>query len=149
MERYRAIIIKDGKIALMERHKQGRHFFAFPGGGRERGETPSQCCEREVLEEFGIKVKAKNMIYEIYQNGTKQGFFVCDWLEGEIHKTGAEEYTQKDVNVSGTYEPGLFDLSEIENLPVKPQEILEELLKDLKQNKNLDFETKVIQVENM
>ncbi len=27
------ILIEDGKLALMERHKQGRHYFAFPGGG--------------------------------------------------------------------------------------------------------------------
>ncbi len=149
MERYRAIIIKDGKIALMERHKKGRHFFVFPGGGREKGETEKECCEREVLEEFGIKVKAKNMIYQIFQNNTKQGFFVCDWIDGEIHKTDAEEYTKKDVNISGTYDPGLFDLELLKTLPVKPSEIKDVLIEDLKNNKNLDFALKTIDVENM
>lgn len=149
MERYRAIIIKDGKIALMERNKKGRHFFAFPGGGMEKGETPKECCEREVLEEFGIKVQAKNMVYQIVQNGTKQGFFVCDWLDGQIHKTDAEEYTKKDVNVSGTYDPGLFDLNKLKNMPVKPQEVRDELLKDLEMGTDFLFDTKTIEVENM
>lgn len=150
MERYRAIIIKDGQIALMERHKKGKHFFVFPGGGKEKGETPKECCEREVFEEFGIKVEAKNMIYQIFQNGTKQGFFVCEWLEGEIHKTDAEEYTKKDVNISGTYDPGLFDLKMLKNMPIKPPEVRNIFLKDLEKHKNLELlPLKTVEVENM
>ena len=92
-ERYRGIIIKDDKIALMKRTKRGKRFYVFPGGGLEENETPEQCCKREVLEEFGINVEPQYMIYEITQKNTKQGFFVCKWIDGKIQKTDAEEYT--------------------------------------------------------
>ena len=132
-ERYRAIIIKDGKLVVMERHKNGRHYFVFPGGGREGNETEAECCEREVLEEFGITVKAQQMIYFMEQSGTLQGFFVCEWISGQIHKTDAVEYTSYQPEVYGTYNPTTIKLSEIKNYPtLYPKEIAEQLKKDLK-----------------
>lgn len=132
-ERYRAIIIKDGKLAVMERHKQGRHYFVFPGGGREGSETPEECCEREVLEEFGIVVKAKKMIYFMEQAGTLQGFFVCDWISGNIHKTDAVEYSSYNPEIYGTYNPVQIHLNELENyLTLYPKEINNQLIEDLK-----------------
>ncbi len=133
-ERYRAIIIKDGKLVVMERFKNGRHYWVFPGGGREGEETEAECCEREVMEEFGIEVKAKKMIYFMEQSGTLQGFFVCDWINGEIHKTDAVEYSSYDPDVYGTYNPTTINVDELENYPtLYPQEIAEQLIKDLKQ----------------
>lgn len=133
MERYRAIIVKNGRIALMERHKNGNHFYVLPGGKREEFETEKECCQREVFEEFGIVVQAKNMIYEILQNETKQGFFVCDWVAGEIHKTEAEEYTKKDVSIYGTYNPNMFHIDNLESYNILPPEIKQQLIEDFKQ----------------
>ena len=131
-ERYRAIIIKDGKLAVMERHKQGRHYFVFPGGGREGNETPEECCEREVLEEFGIVVKAKKMIYFMEQVGTYQGFFVCEWISGSIHKTDAVEYTSYKPEIYGTYNPIQININELKKYPTfYPKEIVEQLVEDL------------------
>lgn len=131
-ERYRAIIIKDGKLAVMERHKNGRHYWVFPGGGLEGKETPAECCEREVMEEFGIEVKAKNMIYFMEQESTLQGFFVCDWISGNIHKTDAVEYSSYNPDVYGTYNPILINLNELDKYPtLYPKEIAAQLKKDL------------------
>ena len=131
-ERYRAIIIKDGNLVVMERHKNGRHYWVYPGGGKEGNETPEECCEREVMEEFGIEVKAKKMIYFMEQADTLQGFFVCDWTGGEIHKTDAVEYTSYKPDVYGTYNPTTIKLSEINKYPtLYPKEITAQLLKDL------------------
>ena len=132
-ERYRAIIIKDGKLALMERRKNGRHYWVYPGGGLEGNETKEECCEREVMEEFGIKVKAKKMIYFMEQEDTLQGFFVCNWISGNIHKTDAVEYSTYDPELYGTYNPTLIDLSKIDDYdPIYPREITNQLKADLK-----------------
>ncbi len=33
------VLIENGKVALIERHRAGKHYFVFPGGGVEEGET--------------------------------------------------------------------------------------------------------------
>ncbi len=50
----RAIIIRNGKIALVKSLKEG--FYKFPGGGMEDGETHTDTLIREVLEETGLKI---------------------------------------------------------------------------------------------
>ena len=135
-ERYRAIIIKDDKICLMERCKKGKHFYVFPGGKREENETEKECCERELLEEFGINVKAKKMIYKITQKGEEQGYFVCEWISGEIHKTDAEEYSQNDSSLYGTYNPTQLPLKDLEKTLIFPSEVKFQIIKDLKKYGN-------------
>ncbi len=132
-ERYRAIIIKDGRLLVMKRERNGRRFCVLPGGSIEPGETPQECCTRELAEEFGITIKPLRLIYEIKQGLTKQGFFVADWISGEIHKTDAEEYTTNDVSKYGTYEPSTISLDELDSANLLPIEVKEQLKSDLKE----------------
>ena len=131
IERYRAIIIKDNNILLMRRCIENREFYVFPGGKLEENETPTQCCERELAEEFGIKVKVKKMIYLTHQLESKQGFFLCDWVSGKIHKTDAVEYTGKDNAHFGTYEPTTVPLTQIPDITLYPCEVAQHLNEDL------------------
>ncbi len=67
-EAARAIIIKDGKIALIKSKKGG--WYKFPGGGIEEGETAADAAIRETLEETGLvlrreSVKEYGMVHEI------------------------------------------------------------------------------------
>jgi len=52
----RAVIVRDGKVALVKSGKEG--YFKFPGGGIERGETHVQTLCRETMEEAGLKIRA-------------------------------------------------------------------------------------------
>ena len=53
--RARVIIIRDDTIALIERYRAGRHYYVFPGGGVEPGETDRQALFRELREEAGLR----------------------------------------------------------------------------------------------
>lgn len=44
-----------GGVVLL---RNGRDEWELPGGRLERGETPKECVEREVLEETGLTVSA-------------------------------------------------------------------------------------------
>ena len=57
---YRAAILlfQGDKIALIERHRSGMHYFTFPGGHVEEGETPEQTAVREAEETFRLGVPA-------------------------------------------------------------------------------------------
>ncbi|EJQ49494.1 hypothetical protein IEQ_02949 [Bacillus cereus BAG6X1-2] len=43
-----AIIVQEGKIALIKRVREDEMYFVFPGGGIEEGETPEEATRREV-----------------------------------------------------------------------------------------------------
>ena len=60
------IIARDGKF-LIGRRKAAKRlggFWEFPGGKREPNETPQQCLEREIWEEFGIRIRAGEFLAE-------------------------------------------------------------------------------------
>lgn len=59
-----ALLKKDGKYLIAQR-KVGDSLaglWEFPGGKVEQGETPEQCLERELREEFGVKTKVKKFV---------------------------------------------------------------------------------------
>ena len=76
----RAVIIKDGKIAMAYSRKY--NYYKFPGGGIELAESMEDALIREVSEETGLRV-IKNSIQEYgqvhrVQKGTKEDIFIQD-----------------------------------------------------------------------
>jgi 8-oxo-dGTP diphosphatase len=91
------VLIKDEKVALIERHRAGLHYFVFPGGGVNAGESPEQAAIREAMEELGIEVVIKQKVAEV-QVGRKsrQVYFLVDQIGGEFGTGSGEEYTDSD-----------------------------------------------------
>jgi 8-oxo-dGTP diphosphatase len=59
-----AVVIKDGKVLLVKRGvdpKKG--LWAIPGGSLKLGETLQEGAEREIMEETGIIIRAKEPVY--------------------------------------------------------------------------------------
>lgn len=61
-----AILVKDGKVLIAKRKSGDKlpHKWEFPGGKVEAGETPQECLQREMHEEFGIDVGVGEYIGE-------------------------------------------------------------------------------------
>ena len=59
-----AVVIHDRRVLLVQRGKPpARGQWAIPGGRVELGETLQAAAERETLEETGVQVHAKDVIY--------------------------------------------------------------------------------------
>jgi len=118
MMRVRAgiVLIKDDKVALIERHRAGLDYFVFPGGGMNAGETPEQAAIRETMEELGIEVVIKQRVAEI-QLGLKsrQVYFLVEHVSGEFGTGTGEEFTDADPNDpdEGVYVPIWMPISEL------------------------------------
>ena len=59
-----AVVIKGGKVLLVKRGvdpKKG--LWAIPGGSLKLGETLQEGAEREIMEETGITIRAKEPVY--------------------------------------------------------------------------------------
>ena len=116
------ILIEENKLALIERHRAGRHYFAFPGGGVDKGETPEQAAVRETQEELGILVEVKQKVAEVIINGNTQFYFLAKKLSGEFGTGTGEEYGEYDP-VHGTYLPLWMPLSDVLIQNVVPREL--------------------------
>ena len=89
----RAVIIRDGKILLSHETRSG--WWLVPGGGIEEGETPEECCVREVEEETGYIVQPIQeflILYEYYEECRYiSHYFICKVSGcGQINLTEAE-----------------------------------------------------------
>ena len=59
-----AIVIRDGKVLLVKRGvPPSEGLWAIPGGMIELGETIQQAAEREIYEETGIRIQAREPVY--------------------------------------------------------------------------------------
>jgi 8-oxo-dGTP diphosphatase len=59
-----AIVFKEDKILLVKRNKPpGKGGWAIPGGSVNLGETLQQAAEREIQEETGLLIKAKDPVH--------------------------------------------------------------------------------------
>ncbi len=86
--RSRAIILREGpggaEVALVERRRDGRLYYVFPGGGVEPGESPAEAVVREVAEELGLRVAPGRLVAEVAAGDAVQYFFVVSITGGRF-----------------------------------------------------------------
>lgn len=59
-----AVIVKDEKILTVKKIAyDNKTMYILPGGGQEHGETLKEAVIRECLEETGLNVEAKELLY--------------------------------------------------------------------------------------
>lgn len=91
------LIHRDGRY-LIARRKPGVHlagFWEFPGGKREGDESLTECLQRELLEELGVRVDLP-ILYRIVRHDYSEKivelhFFHCAIEEGEAAPVDCEE----------------------------------------------------------
>ena len=126
-----AVLIENDKVALIERYRDGKHYFVFPGGGADEGETPEQAAIREMEEETGLRVSVKHKLAEIYFGLSTQHYFLVECLGGEFGSGTGEEYTDANPNhpAQGIYIPIWMPIAELpEHEDVYPAEVVELVL---------------------
>lgn len=88
------LIFRERKLLITQR-RPGDHLgglWEFPGGKREQNESFEACLERELMEELGIVVKARELIGRVthrYPEKTvRLQFYRCDWVRNEPRAIG-------------------------------------------------------------
>ncbi len=78
------VVIRENKVLLVK-HAYGaaKGKYLIPGGFSENGELPQQTAEREVLEETGVSVKAKELIAVRFTEQEVWCIFNAVYVEGE------------------------------------------------------------------
>jgi 8-oxo-dGTP pyrophosphatase MutT (NUDIX family) len=116
------ILIEDNRIALIERHRAGRHYFTFPGGGVDKGESHEAAAMREMQEELGLHVRVIRKVAEVLFNGNPQPYFLVKTEAGEFGTGTGKEFGEYDPT-RGTYHPMWMPIAEILEKNVVPRDL--------------------------
>jgi len=115
-----ALIVQNDAIAVIERHRAGKHYFTFPGGGVEPGETPEQAAVREVLEELGLHIQVVRRVAEVWFRGERQDHFLAEATGGTFGTGKGEEFNGAHRPLHGTYRPLWMPVAELPGKLVLP-----------------------------
>jgi len=121
-----AILIEEDRLAMIERHRSGLHYYSFPGGAVEPDETPEDAVVREMEEETGLQVMVKRRIAYVWFRGRRQEFFLVARVSGEFGTGTGEEYQPPPLGKSpssGTYHPLWLPLADLASYNVLPPEM--------------------------
>lgn len=129
------ILIKDNKLLMIHRIKEGKEYYVLPGGGVEENEKVGDAVIRELKEETSIAAEIDRLLYSHhYDDGSEQYFFLCRYVSGnaELDKNSPE--AKKVIDNKEVFEPIWVDVDELENLLIYPLEIRDFLIRDIKNN---------------
>lgn len=118
------ILIEDDRLALIERHRGDLHYFIFPGGGIDEGESEEKAAIREAEEELGIVVEIIQKAAELTRPSGRQFYFLVRHVNGEFGTGTGEEYGEYNPKY-GTYLPLWMPMNEVLQKNVLPRELAE------------------------
>ena len=130
----RAVIFNgDEKLLMIERHRDGEHYFVLPGGHVNAGETPELAAVREVREETGLEVSIDKLLYTSSDDkfGNNQRIYLCTYRGGEpaLQPDSIEAYLQASGELQ-EWKPAWFTLEELKEKIVYPVGLLRYLQED-------------------
>ena len=132
-----ALIMRDNKVLIARRSTGDENVMGkweFPGGKVEQGEDEARAIEREIEEEFELKIKAnKFLINNVCSYPTKTvdlRLYDCEYISGDfkLHDHSEYKWVSKDELLS--YDDADKELKHqvvddcVANLPARCKEIL-------------------------
>jgi 8-oxo-dGTP diphosphatase len=126
-----AVLVHDGRVLLIRRGKEPlRGRWLIPGGTVEWGETLEQAVVREVEEETGLVVRAREMVAvldRIHRDGDEisHHFVIVDYLCELVSGTLRAGSDAEDAALVPVAELPAYDV------PAKALEVIEEGLRRL------------------
>ncbi len=144
-----AILVKGDEVLLIYR-KNVKEYFVFPGGGVEDGESVEQAVIREMQEETTIDVSINKLLYHhIYDDGTQQFFYLCDYVKGEPKLREDSEEKMKMLEGKDFYEPLWIKIEKLSTMLVYPLEVRDLLIEDYKKHFIDPVKELVIKISNL
>lgn len=131
------VLIKEDKVALIERYRAGFHYYLFPGGGLDDDETVEKAAIRETVEELGIEVVIKQKVAEVQLGQrSRQIYFLVEQTGGEFGTGTGEEFVEsnRDNPQKGIYIPMWMPIEELrQHANIYPPEVARLVLRAVKE----------------
>lgn len=122
------MLLDRDRVCLIQRVRDGKTYFSFPGGGVEPGETPEQAAAREALEELGVEVVLERLVADLHLRGRRQYYYLARIVGGRFGSGQGEEMSSAVDSERGSYTPVWVTLEHARHADVRPRELSRALL---------------------
>lgn len=90
---------EEGKILMVRQSHEGKDIWMVPGGAIEGGENAAEAAVREVLEETGLTVRIKRLLWHIEEVSETRGqrfvnYFLAEKTSGTLGLGSDPEFDQ-------------------------------------------------------
>ena len=110
-------MVKDNKILLIRRFKNGEEYWVLPGGGVEDGENLDEALTREVREETCLDLLKYDFLGSCEEEGSEHYFYSCVLDNGVPEIGGPEKENNCKTN---TYVLEWILINEVKKMSVYP-----------------------------
>lgn len=121
----RVVFLKDDKILLIHRFKNGKEYYVAPGGGIEEGETPEEAAIREAKEETSLDIVLGKKISEVEESNVHTKLFFVESFEGKLELGGPEAEKNGPEN---SYSLEWFPVSNLKDVLLYPESLVDDLV---------------------
>ena len=110
---------------MMERQKDNRHYWVFPGGGVEDQETFEAAALREAMEEVSLTIFRLSYLFTVNNGGREERFFLAVDFAGEAKLgSGPEQEKSSQTNIYLPRWVAIGKLCELELFPIEAKRAL-------------------------
>jgi 8-oxo-dGTP diphosphatase len=113
----RGIVQYENSILLMERWRNGLHYFSIPGGHIEPNEHPENTVVREFVEETTVSIAIDYPIFEYTDNNYRHLIYLCTYVGGQpLLPLDSEESLRS--NNSNRFKPDWVGIASLPYIPM-------------------------------
>ena len=113
-----AVVLRDGRVLVIKRHRDGVDYAVLPGGGGEPGESSAEAAVRELYEETTLTAEIDRLLWTGDHGGRPAAYFLMKGVTGEPALSGSEAEANCPAN---SFEPLWATAEDLVSLDLKPE----------------------------
>lgn len=123
-----SVVVRDDRVLVIKRRRQGIEYAVLPGGGIERGETAREAALRELHEETTLSAGKARELWHRHDSAREATYFLCSDVAGTAILSGEESLEHSPANSFALAWVGAESFDEIGLQPHGIRELVRELL---------------------
>lgn len=126
-----AILIEDGQVAMIERRREGRLYYVFPGGHVKTGEGLEAAVIREVKEELGLDVRVIRLVAHSTYMDRPHFYYLVEKTGGVFGSGTGKELARPAGSERGSVTPVWLPIDRFNHVLVFPEQMAQMVIQSV------------------